>query len=167
MTRTQISTLAIALSALLAGPAMATDNSTITRDQVKAELAQAVRTGNVITEQSGRFMKDIFPSRYPAQVQPSETRAQVKAELNEAIRTGNMSFDQSGRLMKDVFANNYPAPAASTVTRAEVRAELADAVRTGDIIVGQSGKRLNQLFPSRYATTHAVAAKTHHEATQG
>jgi len=45
MTRTQLSAIAIALSTMLAGQAMAADNVPVTRAQVKAELAEAMANG--------------------------------------------------------------------------------------------------------------------------
>ncbi|HEY5582360.1 MAG TPA: DUF4148 domain-containing protein [Rhodoferax sp.] len=63
----------------------------VTREQVKAELAEAVRTGDVMADgETGRKLNEVFPNGYPAkQVQSSVTREQVKAELAETVRTGD------------------------------------------------------------------------------
>jgi len=63
-----------------------------TREQVKAEYAEAVRTGDVIPAgDAGLKLNELYAQRYPhAQVTVGPTRAQVKAELAEAIRTGDM-----------------------------------------------------------------------------
>jgi len=45
MTRTQISAIAFAFSALFAGQAMAATDAPVTRAQVKAELAEAINSG--------------------------------------------------------------------------------------------------------------------------
>ena len=75
MKRSYLSAIAIAFAALSAGQAMAADASTpITRDQVKAELAEAVRTGDILAAgDTGLKMNELFPGSYPAKsaVQPN------------------------------------------------------------------------------------------------
>lgn len=59
----------------------------VTREQVKAELAEAVRTGDIMAggELSGK-LNELYPNQYPAkQAKTSLTRAQVKTELAEAL----------------------------------------------------------------------------------
>jgi hypothetical protein len=103
---------AIALAATLAGgQALAAGTSTgKTRDQVKAELVEAVRTGNMpANDETGRMLNEVNPSFYPAQAQTQgNTRAEVLAELKEAIRTGNMpANDESGRMLNEVNPGFY------------------------------------------------------------
>jgi hypothetical protein len=110
MKRTYFS--AIALAAVLAGgQAFAADTSTgKTRAQVKAELVEAVRTGNIVgNDESGRMLNEINPGQYPAQaVTQGNTRAEVREELAEAIRTGNMpANDESGRMLNEVNPGQY------------------------------------------------------------
>ena len=72
---------------------MAADASTpITRGQVKAELAEAVRTGNILADgETGMKMNELFPGNYPAKAAvQGKTRDQVKGEVTEANRTGTM-----------------------------------------------------------------------------
>lgn len=69
--------------------------SGVTREQVKAELAQAVRTGDIIDVRVGGEIlvkrNELYPNRYPTkEVQSSVTREQVKAELGEAVRNGEI-----------------------------------------------------------------------------
>ena len=61
-----------------------------TREQVRAELAEARRTGNMMAnDESGCLLNEINPSAYPPKpVVPCKTREQVRAELDEAKRTG-------------------------------------------------------------------------------
>ena len=121
MKRTQISAIAIAFSTLFAGQAMAADNAPITREQVKAEIVQAVNNGyNVVTE-SGRFAKDVFSSNYPAPQVESLTRAQVRAELAEAIASGNVIVNESGQRANEVFSSNYAQDSSIGKSREEVR----------------------------------------------
>ena len=103
---------AIALAATLAGgQALAADTSTgKTRAQVKAELVEAVRTGNIrANDESGLMRNEVNPSFYPAQSETQgNTRAEVKAELAEAIRTGNIrANDESGLMRNEVNPSFY------------------------------------------------------------
>ena len=127
-----------------------------TREQVKAELTEAIRTGDVLANgDSGLKLNEMYPQRYPhAPAAIGATRAQVKAELAEAIRTGDMiASGESGLRLNEEFPQRYPAVAfAAGKTREQVRAETAEAIRTGDMIAaGESGLKLNQLYPRHYA----------------
>ena len=63
-----------------------------TRQEVRAELAEAQRTGNMpANDESGCMLNEVNPSAYPPkQALPCKTREQVRAELEEARRTGNI-----------------------------------------------------------------------------
>ncbi|MFZ3127103.1 MAG: DUF4148 domain-containing protein [Rhodoferax sp.] len=168
--------IALALTTLAAGQVLAADNSVQgkTRDQVRAELAEAQRTGDIVVSANagdelgvGRKLNEVAPSRYPAKaVAQGKTRAQVKAELAEAQRTGDIVVSANagdelgvGRKLNEVAPATYtPAKAdPQGKTRAQVKAELAEAQRNGDIVVGNSGdelgtgRKLNQVFPARYS----------------
>ena len=94
MNRSTFSAIALSFAALTAGQAMAADVSApLTRDQVKAELAEAQRTGNILADgQSGMKMNELFPGSYPAKAVTAQgkTRDQVKAELIQAIQAGTL-----------------------------------------------------------------------------
>ncbi len=151
-------TISLVLLAALGTTAQA--QSGMTREQVKAELAEAIRTGDVLAPgDSGMKLNELYPQRYahPA-AGPTVTRAQVKAELAEAIRTGDMlAQGDSGLKLNEEFPQRYPAVVAPPgKTRAEVRAELAEAIRTGDIAANNElGLKLNEEFPQRYANARA------------
>jgi hypothetical protein len=84
----------------------------VTRAQVKAELAEAIRTGNMLAnDDSGLKLNELHPQHYPAAaVKSTLTRAEVKAELATAIRTGNMpANDDSGLMLNQVHPHFYPA----------------------------------------------------------
>ena len=66
MNRNHVSAIAAALIALSATQVFAADGPK-TREQVKAELAEAIRTGDVVADgESGKKLKELYPSRYPA-----------------------------------------------------------------------------------------------------
>ena len=90
-----------------------------TREQVRAELDEAIRTGDMIAGESGLKLNELYPQRYPAvAVLPAKTREQVKAELAEAIRTGDMISGESGRTLYEQFPERYAkARRASQVTQ--------------------------------------------------
>jgi hypothetical protein len=126
-----------------------------TREQVKAELAEAIRTGNVLANgESGLTLRELFPQRYPATPTAGATRAQVIAELKEAQRTGDIiAPGDSGLRLNELYPQAYPPKAvAAGKTRAEVQAELREALRTGNVLAGgDSGLLLKELNPQRYA----------------
>jgi len=86
---------------------MAADNGPVTQAQVIAELAEAIRTGNVIVGDTGELLRDVFPQRYPAQADSSRTRAQVRAELALASQTGNGRNDEIGYRFSNVFPERW------------------------------------------------------------
>jgi TPP-dependent 2-oxoacid decarboxylase len=134
MKRIQISTIAIALSALFTGQAIAQDSAPLTRTQVQAEMVEAINTGHVMVTESGRLANDVFSSNYSVPQVESLTRAEVLAELAEAINKGQMIISESGRLANDVFSSNYPQQEnVSSKTREEVRNELVEAIANGSL----------------------------------
>jgi hypothetical protein len=152
MKKTYAATIALALSTLVAGQAMAAYTSPAgkTREQVRAELTEAQRTGDIVADKayynetnvgSGRKLNELFPSQYPAKTSlPGKTREQVRAELIAAQAAGEIVADKSyadetsigaGRKLNELLPNRYPAKAVATgKSRAQVRAELAEAQRT-------------------------------------
>jgi ribosomal protein L30E len=124
----------------------------ITREQVKAELREAIRTGDIVDGEDGRTRYERNPSAYPARpLVAGNSREQVKAELREAIRTGNIVEGEDGRTRYERNPSAYPPHiVVAGKTRSEVKAELAEAVRTGDIMVGESSLKLNEQHPGRY-----------------
>lgn len=137
MNRKYLSTLTLALAALAAGNALAADAAAPqTRDQVRAELLEAQRTGDILADsESGKKLNELYPSQYPAKVVvQGKTRAQVLAELAEAQRTGDMlANSESGKKLNELYPSQYPAKVAiQWVTRAQVLAELAEAKRSGE-----------------------------------
>jgi predicted RNase H-like HicB family nuclease len=150
-----------ALFLLAALGAAAHADGSVTRAQVKADLAEAMRTGNMIASgESGLTLRELNPQRYPAPVlAQGKTRAQVSSELADAIRTGNiMASDESGLRLNEEHPQLFPAQVvAAGKSRAEVRAELAEAIRTGDMLANdESGLRLNEERPQRYARARAA-----------
>jgi ribosomal protein L30E len=146
----------VSLLLLVALGTAAQAQSEKTREQVKAELAEAIRTGDVLANgESGLKLNELYPQRYPHVLAAvGATRAQVKAELAEAIRTGDMiATGETGMKLNEAFPQRYPTVAvAAGKTREQVKAELAEAIRTGDMVAaGESGLKLNQLYPQRYA----------------
>ena len=151
-------TISLVLLAVLGTTAQA--QSEVTREQVKAELAEAIRIGDVLAPgDSGLKLNELYPQRYPhSAASPATTRAQVKAELAEAIRTGDMlAGGDSGIKLNEEFPQRYPvAVVPPGRTRAEVKAELAEAIRTGDMVGNNElGLKLNEEFPQRYANVRA------------
>jgi predicted RNase H-like HicB family nuclease len=157
--RTTFALLALA-AALAAASAQAQTGKT--REEVRAELAEAIRTGNVIANgESGLTLRELFPQRYPAIASaPGLTRAQVIGEFEEARRTGDlMAGGESGLRLNELYPQAYPTKFAGLgKTREQVKAELAEAIRTGNIMAsGEAGGLLKDLYPQRYANVIPAA----------
>ena len=148
--RTTVSILALAVAA---GPVFAQDAAAAkTREQVRAELLEAQRTGDVMADgESGMKLNELYPRSFPANANAnaqSRARTEVRAELLEAQRRGElMSFGDS----ESAFSPRYPgrASAASGLTRAEVKAQLFEAQRRGDWMTSDSGSSFNGASPYR------------------
>jgi hypothetical protein len=138
----------------------------LTREQVKAELEEAVRTGDITAygDQS-RKLNELYPHLYPAKpMQAGLTRELVRAELEEAIRSGDiMANGDQSRKLNELYPDRYPAkPVMASRTREEVKAELAEAVRTGDIIAfGEQSLKLKDLYPHRYPSMDEMSQDRH------
>jgi hypothetical protein len=143
------------LAALMAAGAHA--QSGRTREQVKAELAEAIRTGDMLGNgESGFTLRQLNPRRYGVVAAPASTltRAQVNAEVQEARRSGDLiAGGELGLPLNELQPGAFaPRPAIAGKTRAEVQAELREAIRTGDMLAdGESGRLLKDVFPQRYA----------------
>jgi hypothetical protein len=148
------------LVVLLAAAASAASAQGLSRAQVEAQLATAIRNGDMMAPGDlGLTERQLNPSRFPPQpVVAGKTRAQVQAELASAIRNGDMLVGDSGLREKDLFPAMYPAdPQVAGKSRAQVRAELAMAIRDGDMLApGDSGATEYQLNPQRYAQQRAI-----------
>jgi ribosomal protein L30E len=131
-------------------------NAQLTREQVRAELAEAIRSGDMpVGGESDLKLNQLYPGRYPAKAAAvGKTREQVRAELAEAIRRGDMvAGGESGLKLNEIDPGRYPAKTTYVgKTREQVKAELAEAIRTGDMPAGgESGLMLYEMYPERYA----------------
>jgi len=170
--KTRLSVVAIALSTLVAGHAFAADASVAkTREQVRAELVEAQRNGDLIADgETGLRFNQVSPHLYSQATVVAKTRAEVQAELAQAQANGDLIADgQTGARFNEVFPAQYAAartaPAVEVVaqgkTRAEVKAELAEAIRNGDLIAdGQTGARFKDVNPGRYPAEATFQAKS-------
>lgn len=134
MTRTHTYSAALILALLFTGQSMAAPTvAPVTREQVMAELADAIRSGDVSLEESGVKLNEQFPKNYPArQIVSSKSRGQVQAELVDAVRMGNVSLEESGVKLNEEFPHNYAGQRnVAGKSREQVQAELAEARRTG------------------------------------
>ena len=151
---------------LVAAPAFASDQAVSkTREQVRAELAQAQRSGDMLAfGESGLTLKQINPGAYPVatSTQVGKSREQVRDELEQAIRTGDiMVAGEFGVKRNELMSGRYPTVASKSLkTRDQVKSELARAIR-------EDGRKLNEIYPDRYhAAQHAAVAVTSDESTK-
>jgi Domain of unknown function (DUF4148) len=155
------SSLALVLASAFAVGA-AHGQTPLTREQVKAEYRDAVRTGDILAPgDSGLKLNEMYPDRYPKAASAGKTRAQVVAEFEAAVRSGDIiRSGDLGLKENELDPQRYPANAVvAGKTREQVREEYAEAVRTGDILEpGDSGLKMNEAFPQRYAKVRALDA---------
>lgn len=140
MNRKYFSTLTLAVAALAAGNALAADAAgPTTREQVRAELAQAQRTGDIMAPgDSGKKLNELYPDQYPAKAATQGlTREQVLAELAQAQRTGDMvAYGESGKKLNELYPSQYPAKVAvQGLSRAQVVEALIQAQRSGELAI--------------------------------
>jgi len=163
--------LALVISAAFTG---AHAQSPRTREEVRIELTEAIRNGDMSSGESGLTLRQRFPGRYPQAEAPMRglSRAQVQQDLSEATRNGELlAGGEVGWRRNDGVPGGFPRQLqVGTKTRDEVRAELADAIRTGDIVAGgELGLPRNQLVPdlkTRPASTMTARAATHKRAME-
>lgn len=151
MKTTYLSAAILSLTALASGHAMAQGLST---EQVRAELVEAARNGDLIVNPStGQTERDLAPHLYPAREQVGLTREQVRAELVAAERNGDLIVDpSSGRTVADINPGTVSASSqAPGKTRTEVVAELVAAERNGELVGNLiTGQKQNEMYPQFY-----------------
>jgi hypothetical protein len=117
MKTARLSLIALAIATASMGAAFAADASAPkTRDQVRAELAEAQRNGTLVADgQTGATFRDLYPSRYMAMPATSlKTRAEVRAELRDAWVRGELVADgQTGATFRDLAPHRYQMQASS------------------------------------------------------
>jgi molybdopterin biosynthesis enzyme MoaB len=153
MKRTHFSAIAFALASLTAAQAFAGDHAHKTRDQVRAELVEAQKFGDIVANgDTGLTAREQRPDLFPARPVVSKTRSQVKAELAEAVRTGNIVTNgDTGLTARERRPDLFPARPVVSKTRSQVKAELAEAVRTGNIVTnGDTGLTAREQRPDLY-----------------
>lgn len=154
--RTALAALLIATIGVPAAQAQAEK----TREQVRAELAEAIRSGNTpASGEAGLLLNELNPQRYarPAAA-PGRTRDEVRAEVAEATRSGNLlATGEVGAGLSADFRRRDPDFAVAAKSRAQVRAETAAAIRSGDML-DDSGLKLNEVYPQRYARQRGMYA---------
>jgi ribosomal protein L30E len=142
-----------------------------TRQQVRAELAEALRTGDIVSGEGGLTLRQQFPAQYPqAPAQMGKSREQVRAELAQAMRSGDMlAGGELGIRRNEGAPGGFPKELmVGAKSRADVKAELAEAIRTGDMISdGEVALPLNQLFPNRYAKAPVADMTASHRDAMG
>ncbi|WP_051378660.1 DUF4148 domain-containing protein [Derxia gummosa] len=92
--------------ALFEAPA---EGRALTREQVRAELAEALRLGDAPVGEDGLTPRERNPAAFPARAVVARSRAEVKAELAEALRLGLAPIGEDGLAPRDRAPAMYPA----------------------------------------------------------
>jgi hypothetical protein len=157
--------------ALLVGVSFAPDAHSLTprtREDVKAELAQATRSGDIAAPgDTGLTLRELHPRRYGARPVSARPRAEVVSEVQQARRDGALVPAGEGTVPQSLHAAaNLQDATASATTRAEVRAQFRAARRDGDLVaIGETGLTERELHPRRHAdpAPHMAAGTLSHD----
>ena len=99
--KSRLALSALTISVTLVGSGAALGQEYKTREQVRAELAQANRDGSILSG-DGTLWRDLgAPRRSADTTSTGQTREQVKAELAEANRDGTI-LSGDGTLWRDL-----------------------------------------------------------------
>ena len=133
-----------------------------TRDEVKAETAQAKKDGQIPTGDLDKKPADVAAARRAASSTSGLTRAQVSGEAKRAEKAGQLPTGDLDEKPADL-ANRRAAAKAPTsgLTRDQVRAETQASQRAGQNEVGDLGKTQAEKDPPRYAGAPASVPKLH------
>lgn len=121
------------------GKSQAMTSAEVSREQVRDELEQARRNGELHADYTmERRWRDVNPYHYGRDASDppgAKSREQVRQELADAQRRGEFPYDASlERAANEMNPYHYQSAAErADSTRDRVRQELADARRTGEI----------------------------------
>lgn len=101
MNTTRIVTLSI-VSAVIAFSGAANAQSNLTRAEVKAEAAEAIRAGDVVDYETGKKLNELFPSAYPRQVKVPAVTARPSTPA--FVASGDIEMDVLNQRMADAVA---------------------------------------------------------------
>ena len=138
-----------ALALLVAASCAGAHAQSKTRDEVRQELADAVRNGALMRG-------EVEPSNLApgaGSMAPPRTRAEVRAEFEAAQRSGDLlAAGESGQKLNELNPSGYPRQQALVgKTRAQVLAELVDAQRNGELLAaGELGLTQRVLHPDLF-----------------
>ncbi len=99
-----------------------------TRGEVRSELAQAIRDGEIPFGEIGRTAFEMRPDLYPPRATSTLTRQEVKDELADAVRNGDVSQGEIGMTMRERFPQRY-AGNRSVPSAAELAASAPSSSR--------------------------------------
>ena len=126
----------------------------LTREQVKAELMEAIRTGDISAGgNSGAYkLNELFPNEYPRSG-TAKAMGAGQAAPAAAAPVRSSGAVPSGEL--GVPGQEY-AQRTGGKTREQVKAETLEAIRNGEIASGEMGQSPSQQNPQAYAKSRTV-----------
>lgn len=161
-------TVSLLLLAALGTSAQAQSGKT--REQVRAELAEAIRTGNVLANgDTGLKLNELYPQRYPhSAAAVVATRAQVKADLAGAVRTGDViASGETGLKLNEQFPQRLSRRCrrCRQDTRAGDRGNRRSHPHRRHDRQRRRNHEANEEFPQRYAKARSLYAGKTQEST--
>jgi hypothetical protein len=168
--RSQLVLGVLTVAATLAGSGNAFAQECTTREQVQAELRQALRDETILSGDSSGAIALERAARHPSPptvADPALAR-QMKVELADALRDETiLSGDSSGAMALERAAR-HPAPrtVADVARQQQVKVELADALRNGTIVSGDGTMWQDLGRPHQNATGQFFASTSCPPATR-
>jgi hypothetical protein len=110
-----LSVVTLSVATLFAGQALALTSMSApeTPQQVRAELVEAVKSGDMLAGNNGLQLNEVRPDLYQQPVAAmSKSSAQVRSELIVAVNAGNRIVGESGARQNEIHADQYPAKPA-------------------------------------------------------
>ncbi|MDO9435669.1 DUF4148 domain-containing protein [Hydrogenophaga sp.] len=133
MNSARLSLIALALATASIGTSFAADASAPkTRDQVRAELAEAQRNGTLMADgMTGATYRQLNPGLYAAMpAMTVKTRAEVQAELRDAWTSGDLVADgMTGATYRQLNPGFYGTQTMAMQPRASAVAVVAQPMR--------------------------------------
>src|SRR6266404_4996768 len=134
--RLALSTLTISVTLVGSGAALGQEYKT--REQVRAELAEANRDGTILSG-DGTLWRDLGAPRRADTTLAGKTREQVQAELAEANRDGTI-LSGDGTLWRDLGSLHYLAapPFVARSNHPSSTPSMAGTDRSPDMSAGKN-----------------------------
>lgn len=98
--------------------------SVASREQVRAEWADAQRNGElIVASETGQTARDLAPQRYPHPATVvTKTRREVRSETINAIRSGDVIDTETGLKLNQLYPTRYRHSTTTPAAKGQIAA---------------------------------------------